>query len=228
MKITTWDVHGMLPAMRAMRNPMNSWDRSDSGLILKKDDDTDEETDYEVPVMRLFDRETAVIGERDKTLSLKLQKAGPEHCKHLRMILCWADIEAPRYWWQEFDTYRQGVEKVSCSTMHKLTSRELTEDDFEFERDNRYSWRNIRESVVILNEAIDMYRKTEDPEEKERVWRNLIQNLPQSYLQKRTVMMSYAALRNIVKQRKGHKLREWRYFIDWVRTLPESWMIFDA
>ena len=223
MKITTLDVQGIMPAMHAMRNPMNSWDRSDTYLMVRKDDEDIENE----PLFKLFDPEKVVVGEKDKELSIKLQKAGPEHCKHLRMIMCWADIEAPRYWWQEFDTYRFGVEKISCSTMHKLTSREIVEDDFEFEKGNGYSWRNIRESVVILNEAINMYNETEDSAEKERIWRNLIQNLPQSYIQKRTVMMSYAALRNIVKQRKGHKLCEWKTFIDWARTLPESWMIFD-
>lgn len=223
MKITTLDVGGMMPAMHAMRNPMNSWDRNDTYMLIKKADEDVENT----PLFALFDPEKVVVGEKDKELSLKLQKAGPEHCKHLRMIVVWADIEAPRYWWQEFDTYRFGVEKVSCSTMHKLTSRKIVEDDFEFERGSGRSWRNIGESVFILNEAIDMYNEEKDPAEKEQIWRYLIQNLPQSYIQKRTVMMSYAALRNIVKQRKGHKLREWKFFIDWARTLPESWMIFD-
>lgn len=224
MDITTMDVHGIMAAMHAMRNPMNSWDRSDTYLGLKSS--TTEIKDG-VPLFKMFDPEEVQIGPNDKKLSMKLQKAGPEHCKHLRMIMCWADIKAPRYWWQEFDTYRHGVEKVSCSTMHKLTSREIVEDDFEFERGNGYSWHNIRNSVIILNEAINMYNETEDSAEKERIWRNLIQNLPQSYIQERTVMMSYAALRNIVKQREGHKLKEWKTFIDWAHTLPESWMIFD-
>lgn len=224
MNITTLDVQGIMPAMHAMRNPMNSWDRSDTYMEMKG---TEALLDADSPLFRIFDPEGVKVGKNDKELSLRLQKAGPEHCKHLRMIMVWADIEAPRYWWQEFDTYRFGVEKISCSTMHKLTSREIVEDDFEFEKGNGYSWYNIRKSVVILNEAINMYNSTEDPAEKERIWRNLIQNLPQSYIQKRTVMMSYAALRNIVKQRKGHKLVEWKRFIDWARTLPESWMIFD-
>ena len=223
MKITTLDVAGMMSAMHAMRNPMNSWDRSDTYMKWYADRDPEEE----IPILKQFDPERVVVGSNDKELSLKLQKAGPEHCKHLRMIMVWADIEAPRYWWQEFDTYRQGVEKVSCSTMHKLTSRPIAEDDFEFEQDNNVSHRNISESVVILNEMIEMFNEAKDPEEKKSCWRALIQNLPQSYIQKRTVMMSYAALRNIVRQREGHKLREWKFFIDWARKLPESWMIFD-
>jgi hypothetical protein len=223
MEITTLDVQGIMPAMHAMRNPMNSWDRSDTQILLKKDDSLVSE----FMLFRIFDPEKVVVGENDKTLSMKLQKAGPEHCKHLRMIMCWADIEAPRYWWQEFDTYRYGVEKVSCSTMHKLTSRELTEDDFEVEKDNAWAYNHMRLVKHALNTMIDEYKKEEDPKEKEELWRNLIQNLPQSYIQKRTVMMSYAALRNIVRQREGHKLREWAAFIRWAHTLPESWMIFD-
>lgn len=224
MKITTLDVHGIVPALHAMRNPMNSWDRTDTYIALPtvEKEDTDELVLY-----KCLDPKCVVVGPNDKELSLKLQKAGPEHCKHLRMVMVWADIEAPRYWWQEFDTYRQGVEKVSCSTMHKLTSREISEYDFEFEQTNGLSWHGIRYSVPELNKLVNLYNSTEDPEEKKCYWRALIQNLPQSYIQKRTVMMSYAALRNIVKQREGHKLREWKFFVDWARMLPESWMIFD-
>ena len=224
MKIDTLDVHGIMPAMHAMRNPMDSWSRSDTYIQMKNLDDFDKDGQ---PMYRLFDPEKAIVGECDRGLSMKLQKAGPEHCKHLRMIMCWADIWAPRYWWQEFDTYRQGVEKVSCSTMHKLTSRELTDEDFETEEDN-YLARNLTLSRKnTLNAMIGYYKIEEDHEEKTKIWRGLIQILPQNYIQRRTVMMSYAALRNIVRQREGHKLKEWKTFIDWVRTLPESWMIFD-
>ena len=224
MKITTLDVEGIMPAMHAMRNPMNSWDRSDSYMALKRN--SEEELD-DIALFKIFEPDAVTVGPNDKELSLKLQKAGPEHCKHLRMIMCWADIEAPRYWWQEFDTYRNGVEKISCSTMHKLTSREITVDDFEFEISNTRSWSYIHGDVAMLNNLIRAYNTTESKEAKEEIWRSLIQNLPQSYIQKRTVMMSYAALRNIVRQREGHKLREWKFFIDWARRLPESWMIFD-
>ena len=224
MKITTLDVEGIMPAMHAMRNPMNSWDRSDSYMALKRS--SEEEID-DIVLYKIFEPDAVTVGPNDKELSLKLQKAGPEHCKHLRMIVCWADIEAPRYWWQEFDTYRNGVEKVSCSTMHKLTSREITEDDFEYEKSNIRAGHQIKMHTVILNNLIRAYNTTDAKEAKEEIWRNLIQVLPQSYIQKRTVMMSYAALRNIVRQREGHKLREWKFFIDWARRLPESWMIFD-
>lgn len=200
MKIQTLEVSGFHPALHGMRNPMDSWSKSDS-----------------------FADE---IGEADKDLSMRLQKAGPEHCKHLRMIMVWADITAPRYWWMEFDTYRAGVEKVSCSTMHKLMSREVTIDDFE--HDELYEETFTKEIVDAINHCVRAYKIEADPEVKKHIFRSAVQFLPQSYLQKRTVMMSYAALRNIYRQRKGHKLPEWQAFRDWVESLPESWMITDG
>ena len=205
MRIKTLEVAGLMPAIRAMRNPMDSWAKSDS---------------YAAPEMRLVS-----IGAIDKELSIKLQKAGPEHCKHLRMVMVWADITAPRYWWTEFDTYRAGVEKVSCSTMHKLMSRKLRMEDFEMSEPESVGSQMI---VQYINDLMDEYRDEEDPEEKKATWRHIIQCLPQSYLQKRTVMMSYAALRNIYRQREGHKLAEWQLFREWVETLPQSWMITEG
>ena len=166
------------------------------------------------------------IGQKDMELSLRLQKAGPEHCKHLRMIEVYATIVAPRYWWNEFDTYRCGVEKVSCSTMHRLMARPLAINDFEHD---------AAEDAVLLflttvmNQKMEKYKTCDNADEKKRIWRSIIQLLPQSYLQRRTVMMSYAAIRNIVRQREGHKLVEWHQFIDWVRTLPyANQLIFDS
>jgi len=202
MKIQLLDYAGILPAMTAMRNPMNSWDRNDTQIDFKE--------------MRIK------VGSADKGLSEKLQKAGPEHAKHLRMIMVWADINAPRYWWNEFDTYRAGVEKVSCSTMHKLMSRELTTDDFETDAKHSYA---LLSAVHEINVRIGRYHSEEDPEAKKAIWREIIQILPQSYIQKRTAMMSYAALRNIYRQREGHKLKEWQEFREWCESLPESWMI---
>ena len=201
MKIETLRVAGIEEAVRAMRNPLDSWTRSDT--------------------------ENGKVGPKDAALSDKLAKAGPEHAKHLRMIMVWADISAPRYWWTEADTYRLGVEKVSCSTMHRLTARDLTADDFEEDPDsvgNRY----MAQTVDALNTFLKNYRlcrENGNMAEALRWWRALIRQLPQSYIQKRTVMFSYAALRNIYRQRAGHRLSEWRLFLDWVETLPESWMI---
>lgn len=205
MKIATLFCGGFLPAMKAMRNPMDSWLKSDSRVIMNG------ATVY-----------PPIIGENDRELSVRLQKAGPEHCKHLRMIMVWADITAPRYWWTEFDTYRAGVEKVSCSTMHRLMARKLTPDDFEVDDKDSVGFQVI---LQYLNDLMDEYRDTEDPEEKKAIWRHIIQCLPQSYLQQRTVMMSYAAIRNIYRQREGHKLKEWQQFRTWAEGLQESWMI---
>lgn len=201
---------GFAQAIHAMRNPMDSWGNSDS------------EWDYDN--VQEFYVGKYNIGEKDKELSIRLQKAGPEHCKHLRMIYVWADITAPRYFWNEFDTYRNGVEKVSCSTMHKLMSRPLDTSDFEHDCMNEYFLKQIINSI---NGSMSAYELCKDPDHKKEIWRGIIQALPQSYLQKRTVCMSYAALRNIVRQREGHKLKEWAMFIDWCKSLEESWMIFE-
>lgn len=198
MNIKTLEVAGIGPAIHAMRNPMDSWPKSDTVH--------------------------GHVGKLDKELSFKLANAGPEHCKHLRMVMVWAEISAPRYWWQEFDTYRAGVEKLSCSTMHRLMARPLESDDFEHDR---YPNINLFDNIVAINGYMEQYKNCEDPVMKKNIWRGIIQMLPQSYIQRRTVMMSYAALRNIYRQREGHKLVEWETFRKWVDTLPESWMITD-
>ena len=209
MTIETLEVSGLEPALHAMRNPMDSWDKSDSQW---------EDIGNIIKMYKFFN-----VGEKDKDLSERLQAAGTEHCKHLRMVMVYADIKAPRYWWNEFDTYRAGVEKVSCSTMHKLMARPLCEDDFEHDCMNNEYLGYVIESI---NTSMEAWRFEHDQDVKKEIWRSIIQALPQSYLQKRTVMMSYAALRNIVRQREGHKLSEWKQFIDWCHKLPEDWMIF--
>jgi len=202
---TIREPEGMSQAIIAMRNPMNSWEKTDSYF---EDED-----------MGMF-----TIGEKDKELSVRLQNAGPEHCKHLRMIFVWADITAPLYWYKQLDTYRIGVEKVSTSTMHKLMARELTPDDFEHDcMNDKY----LDDMIKSLNGSMMAYTLCKDPDHKQEIWRGIIQALPESYLQKRTYCFSYAALRNIVKQREGHKLVEWEQFITWCKSLPNSWMIFE-
>jgi len=209
---TIGEPNGFSAAIAAMRNPMNSWGMSDSEFVEVKDDDG-----------KVISEEF-VIGEKDKELSIKLQKAGPEHCKHLRMIYVWAEITAPRYVLTELDTYRIGVEKVSCSTMHKLLARPLTVDDFECDCMNTEYLHFMLDSI---NGSMEAYKLCKDEDHKKEIWRGIIQALPQSYLQKRTYCFSYASLRNIVRQRKGHKLVEWEWFIKWAESLPNSWMIFD-
>lgn len=203
INIYTLETAGFAPAFHGMRNPKDSWKYSDS--------ETAEDMAFH-------------IGEVDRKLSSRLQEAGPEHCKHLRMIMVWADITAPRYWWTEFDTYRIGVEKVSCSTMHRLMSRPIEEADFAYEE----KYGSVLQKIIgFLNEMMIRFHNENDQTKKKRFWRVIIQTLPQSYLQRRTVMMSYAALRNIYRQRKGHKLEEWQWFRTWVEGLPESWLITD-
>ena len=200
MKIETLSVDGIEQALYCMRHPMLSYNKADSheenGIL--------------------------VVGENDMDLSKRLQKAGPEHRKHLRFIVVRADVKMPRYFYQQLDTYRAGVEKYSTSTMHKITARPFEEDDFEIDSDE---WR--KQLTDFMNERYKQWQEAEDEEERKMRWRDIIQCLPQSYLQLRTYMFSYEALRNIIKQRTGHKLTEWRYFIDWCKTLPESWMLFE-
>lgn len=195
MNIMTIEVAGIGSALHAMRNPMNSWNFGDS--------------------------RPGHVGMKDRELSNKLVTAGDEHGKHIRMCMVWADMTFPLYWWKQFDTYRIGIEKVSTSTMHKLMARPLEAEDFQIDVPDE----NFHKVIMDLNWRMEMYKLTADPEEKRRIWRYIVQMLPECYLQKRTVMMSYAALRNIYRQRKGHKLMEWEYFLAWIESLPESWMI---
>ena len=217
MKIETLGCYGFEQAIHAMRNPMNSWAKSDSKWV-------DSESMFR-------SHPDYMIGPNDKELSIKLQKAGSEHCKHLRMIMVYADITAPFTWWKEFDTYRAGVEKVSCSTMHKLMSRDLTIEDFEPAISPYDSSENYDETLAGViehfNELREAFAESDNEVQKKFLWEYAIQTLPQSYVQTRTVMISYAALRNIVRQREGHKLKQWKMFIDWARRLPNSWMIFE-
>ena len=199
MTIDTLDVAGIPFAIHAMRNPYSSWSRCDSG----------------------FDRnDNFFVGEADKTLSQALSDRGPEHDKHLRMIVCWADIAAPRYWWNQFDTYRHGVEKVSESTMHTIMR-----DPFDVTNFANGSYLKELGVIKTLNKLRDSYRNETENLEKGIIWEHLISLLPQSYLQSRTVMMSYKAIQTMYQQREGHKLGEWAYFRSWAETLPESWMI---
>lgn len=196
---------GIEYAMHAMRNPMNSWDRNDTKIYRLEDDGAYTE-DIE-------------IGPNDKELSTKLMLAGPEHCKHLRFIMAYVDITAPLYWWKEFDTYRAGVEKISTSTMHKLNSRELRVEDF--------SIVDEEEKIYYMLDVLPRLNyKIKQSKEDKIAWEKLVHELPSSYMQKRSVMMSYAALKNICDQREGHKLKEWHDFIDWAHGLPYSELIF--
>lgn len=188
-----------------MRNPLNSWNRSDSQ----------------------FWPEHMKLGEKDKDLMNRLADGGPVHAKYRRMIIVYADITAPLYWWKEADTYRAGVEKNSCSTMHKIAAKKFTLEDFSYENlfnepENGYFGRNAFSSLIDeLNKARNLYLSTKD----KKYWYQMIQILPSSYNQKRTVMMNYEVLCNIYHSRKGHKLDEWNQFCSWIETLPYSELI---
>ena len=193
IKLKTLQVDGIGPAIHAMRNPFDSWEKSDT--------------------------HQGKIGEKDKELSERLSNAGTEHAKHLRLCMCWVEIWAPLYWWKEFDTYRTGVEKVSCSTMHTITKKPFDKTMFSGEVEQYIiDWLEAQRRVFV---------SADRKETKEFYWRRIIENLPSGFIQRRTVMMSYAALRQICKQRTGHKLKEWHDFIDWAASLPESWMIIE-
>lgn len=199
--LKTLEVDGIGPAIHAMRNPYDSWEKSDT--------------------------KTGKIGEKDRELSERLSNAGTEHCKHLRMCLVWVEIWAPLYWWKEFDTYRTGVEKLSCSTMHTIMNKEFSDADFSCDHLEKIAKNQLNATIKTMNAYRSYYMDETDPEKKKGYWWQIIQLLPSSYNQRRTVMLSYAALRQICKQRKGHRLDEWRDFIDWAAGLPESWMIVD-
>lgn len=199
MKFENTEVWGFEHAVRGMRNPLNSWDKGDSGYIDRRFNDH------------------FYIGENDLDLAQRLIKAGSEHRKFLRQIFVSVDITAPLYWWKEFDTYKVGTVSNSTSTMHKLASTPITMDCFEmgdycgfFET----PWENL---IALLEQCRKEYNETKD----KRYWKELIRLLPESWLQKRTITMNYENILNMYRQRKHHKLTEWaKSFCDWVKTLP--------
>lgn len=221
------EVWGWEHAIRGMRNPLNSWERSDSypavdcgkcgiidreGICYPKEHDC---TPYKC----------YAIGDNDLSLMRRLIRAGSSHRKFLRQIFVSIDITAPRYWWAEFDTYKVGTTANSCSTMHKIAAKEFTLDDFSHEHlitdepipTRIYSPMQMMEAnIKNLNHLRNLYLETQD----KKYWWQLIQLLPQSYNQRRTVTLTYENLLNMVSQRRGHKLDEWHDFCDWVFTLP--------
>lgn len=196
IKIENVDTYGWEAAVRGMRNPMNSWDKSDSYA------------------WRTSPRFT--VGDNDLKLMQSLAKAGDDHAKFLRMINVTADITAPRYWWPEFDTYKVGTVANSCSTMHKLADKEFTVDDFSCEYLIKIAYEHLQKTIKILNGYRSIYLDTKEKE----IWWQMIQLLPQSYNQKRTVQLNYQVLAHMYFARKNHKLDEWHEFCAWVEGLP--------
>ena len=208
LKIENWEVLGWEHAIRGMRNPMNSWEKSDSGWEPQFDT-------MQGPVAGEF-----IIGHNDYTLMKNLRNAGTDHRKFMRMITVYLDITAPLYWWKEFDTYKVGTVANSCSTMHKIHAKEFTLEDFSCEK--LYDpLGDLRPIVDCLNVYRERYLETKDKND----WWQMIQLLPSSYNQKRTVMLNYEVLANIYKSRRNHKLDEWHTLCDWIEELPYSELI---
>lgn len=237
LKIENTDVVGWEAAIRGMRNPMNSWGNSDSVFTQHELEDWPHNT------VKTFD----YLGPNDLDLMTRLRNSGTDHRKFMRMITVYLDITAPLYWWKEFDTYKVGTVANSCSTMHKIAAKEFDVNDFSHEHieeldgdeyNMTYDW--LLRTVDILNYYRKEYNiaseklKRTDLTEAERkhvlaqqklYWWQMIQLLPSSYNQRRTVMLNYEVLSNIYKSRKNHKLDEWHTFCDWIKNLPHSELI---
>ena len=223
IKITNTDVVGFENAIRGMRNPMNSWDKSDSKYDIQNCDDCVHKSDYSVchnsPIYKCFDTK---VGDNDLDLMKRLAKAGTDHRKFMRMIVVYVDITAPLYWWKEFDTYKVGTVRNSCSTMHKITEKEFTLDDFSHEHLLESGFNNCLLYVIqCLNTWREKYLETKD----KCFWWQMIQLLPSSYNQKATLMLNYEVLANMYHSRKNHKLDEWVEFCKWIESLPYSELI---
>lgn len=225
IKIDKIDVYGWEAAIRGMRNPMNSWEKSDSRYLVPRGG---------ISAPTIFQ-----LGPNDNDLMMRLRNAGTDHRKFMRMIIVYMDIIAPLYWWKEFDTYKVGTVANSCSTMHKIADKEFTLDDFSHEhliaREKpllEYTdgadavelpnaiWL-IHRTIQTLNQYRNLYLQTKD----KKYWWQMIQLLPSSYNQKRTVMLSYEVLANIYKSRKVHRLDEWVEFCKVIETLPYQELI---
>lgn len=233
IKLENYEVMGWEAAIHGMRNPMNSWSKSDSHwygwdeLSFIPDDLSVVIPDHLPVVIDEYGEKAFCIGPNDRDLMMRLRNAGTDHRKFMRMITVYADITAPLYWWKEFDTYKVGTVANSCSTMHKIHEKEFTLEDFShehlFEGDD---WEFAPITVLVgtiieLNKWRERYLDTKDKE----YWWQMIQLLPSSYNQKRTVMLNYEVLANIYKSRKNHKLDEWHMFCEWIEKLPYSELI---
>ena len=240
LKIENVEVLGWEAAIRGARNPMNSWKKSDSVFI-------DEEGDWYTisgdsgPFKNVdgfsTDGEQVYIGPNDLDLMTRLRNAGTDHRKFMRMITVYLDITAPLYWWKEFDTYKVGTVANSCSTMHKIADKEFTLDDFSHEHlidsplveeaPGKPALLNMqaREMLVILVNVLNAARYNYLKTKNKKYWWQMIQLLPSSYNQKRTVMLNYEVLANMYKSRRNHKLDEWHTLCDWIEQLPYSELV---
>lgn len=230
LKIESTEVMGWEAAIRGMRNPMNSWEKSDSRFGCGNDNEyfcDNCSSSFHCTSLK----KTYNIGPNDLDLMTRLRNAGTDHRKFMRMITVYLDITAPLYWWKEFDTYKVGTVANSCSTMHKIADKEFTLDDFSCEHLSEPAINILKNTVEALNQARDLYlgyggfKHQWGDWEKKHYWWQMIQLLPSSYNQKRTVMLNYEVLANIYKSRKDHKLDEWHKFCNWIERLPYSELI---
>lgn len=211
LKIENTEVMGLEAAIRGMRNPLNSWDKSDSKANCREC------------------QQNFYVGPNDLDLMIRLRNAGTDHRKFMRMITVYLDITAPLYWWKEFDTYKVGTVANSCSTMHKIADKKFEHSDFSYEHlfdimigDVEFLPIEILDHTIdCLNMCRDRYIKTKDKE----YWWQMIQLLPSSYNQRRTVMLNYEVLANMYRSRKNHKLDEWHDLCNWIKALPYSQLI---
>ena len=220
LKVENTETYGWEAAIRGMRNPKNSWGKSDSEWKFYGGDS----------YKGIFE-----IGKNDLDLMKRLRNAGTDHRKYLRMITVYCDITAPLYWWKEFDTYKVGTVANSCSTMHKIHAKEFTLNDFSHEHLNPHAIDVLNKTIDELNNYRDFYvawegcdislKKMYELSDRKDAWWQMIQLLPSSYNQKRTVELNYEVLANMYKSRKNHKLDEWHTFCDWINTLPHSELI---
>ena len=228
IKLENYEVVGWEHAIRGMRNPMNSWEKSDSRWGPQFDT-------TQGPVAGEF-----VIGPNDHNLMMCLRNAGTDHRKFMRMITVYLDITAPLYWWKEFDTYKVGTVANSCSTMHKIAAKEFALEDFSCEHldddcascevnggDHFYPQSSL-DVLKITTEALNYRRRRYLATKNKDDWWQMIQLLPSSYNQKRTVMLNYEVLANIYESRKNHKLNEWHTFCAWIESLPYSELITEG
>lgn len=231
IKFENTAVYGWEEAIRGMRNPMNSWKKSDSEFGVMYDD---------IPGVIEVENDDiwfSYIGPKDKDLMMTLRNAGTDHRKFMRMIVVYVDITAPLYWWKEFDTYKVGTVANSCSTMHTIHKKEFDISDFSTDHLLPTSIQCIKSTINDLNYYRNLYLNGGDicfgtveemihyaPKSKD-IWWQMIQLLPSSYNQKRTIMLNYEVLANIYKSRKDHKLDEWHVFCDWIKELPYSDLI---
>ena len=214
LKIENTEVLGWDAAIRGMRNPKNSWEKSDSQFVR----DPDYGCFGVCPCAELVDCDCCHVGPNDLKLMTTLRNAGTDHRKFMRMITVYLDITAPLYWWKEFDTYKVGTVANSCSTMHKIAAKEFTLDDFSHEHLGYQSIQVLKDTIKVMNDFREEFIK-----DHEKVnWWQMIQLLPSSYNQKRTVMLNYEVLANIYKSRRHHKLDEWHTLCDWIESLPYS------